>query len=218
MSEGVRKIREKAPDWKQGDTLGTYMARKPKPKLAPATLYTPRKLDIGCGNRKQPGFKGIDLAGDADITWDLFQFPWPIKTSSVSEAHCQHFVEHIPHYRPEFGGQDGWWLFWGEVYRIMRKNGPVRVVHPYAMHARAFWDPTHERYIHEGTWAYLDRGWRERELIGHYGADVDFEIVTINGMGIPDAVATRNQEYQDHARNHFWNTIEDLEVVLRCRK
>ncbi len=33
----------------------------------------------------------------ADLTFDLFRYPWPIKTSSFDGALCAHIVEHIPH-------------------------------------------------------------------------------------------------------------------------
>jgi hypothetical protein len=182
------------------------------------TQYSPKKLDIACGQNKSPGFKGIDLSGDADITHDLFTFPWPIKTGSVSEATCSHFVEHVPHYRPEYEGQDGWWMFWQEVHRICKKGATITVVHPYSMSARADWDPTHTRRIHEMTWYYLDRGWREMNKIDHYGADVDFEIVTINGVGIPDDIMARPDQYQAEARERYWNVVSDLQVILKARK
>jgi len=58
--------------------------------------HAPRKLNIAGGQRGTPGFKSIDLHGDADITHDLFKFPWPIKSSSVTEILCSHFIEHVP--------------------------------------------------------------------------------------------------------------------------
>jgi hypothetical protein len=173
------------------------------------------KLSIACGQNK---FKGIDLSGDADIKWDLFKFPWPIESGCVREVECSHFVEHIPHYRPEYEGQDGWWMFFAELYRICKPGATLRFVHPYSMSTRADWDPTHTRRIHEMTWYYLDRGWREANRIDHYGADVDFEVVTINGSGIPDDVMARNDEYQAQARERMWNIVADLEVILKARK
>ncbi len=108
-------------------------------------------------------------------------------------------------------------MFFRELARITRNGAKLRFVHPYVMNGRAFWDPTHVRYVHETTWYYLDKGWREANKIDHYGATVDFEIVTINGGGIPDAIMTRNHEQQAFARNHYWNVIADLEVILKKR-
>lgn len=181
-------------------------------------LHAPRKLDIACGQNKTPGYKGIDLAGGADIHHDLFTYPWPIKTGAVREAVCNHFVEHIPHYRPEYGGQDGWWMFFAELYRICRKDATVVFSHPYAQSARADWDPTHTRRVSDVTWYYLDRNWRKLQGIDHYGADVDFEVVTIDGTGVPDEITARNDTQQAYARTYYWNVVADLVVTLRVRK
>lgn len=181
-------------------------------------IHAPRKLDIACGQNKEKGFTGIDLSGDADITWDLFTFPWPIKTGSVREINCSHFVEHIPHYRPEWGGVDGWFLFWDEVHRICRDGATVKVVHPYVKNGRAFWDPTHERFIHEQTWYYLDRDWREAQRLDHYPTTANFEVVTIMGQGIADDIATRHHEAQTFAQVRYWDVVADLAVELKARK
>ena len=130
-------------------------------------LHAPKKLDIACGQNKQAGFKGIDIRGDADIVHDLNVFPWPIKTSSVKEAFCSHYVEHIPHWRPGWE-RDGWWLFFDELHRIMAKDATIQIHHPYVKNDRAFWDPTHDRYIHEVTWYYLSKQWREMQGLDHY--------------------------------------------------
>lgn len=179
--------------------------------------HAPRKLDIACGQNKQPGFKGIDIAGDADIVWDLNETPWPIKTSSVREVFCSHYVEHIPHHR-EGWDRDGWWRFFDELHRVMTKGGTAEFIHPYAMHARAFWDPTHVRYIHEMAWYYLDRSWREAQGLDHYFVSCDFEIITIDATGLADDFMSRNAEMQAYARNHYWNVIPDLRVLLKARK
>jgi len=185
--------------------------------VADGQIYAPKKLSLACGQNKPPGFKGIDLAGDADITHDLFVVPWPIKGGSVQEVECSHFVEHIPHWRPGWES-DGFFRFFDELHRVMKKGGIARFVHPYAMSVRADWDPTHERRIHEMTWYYLDPSWRKANGLDHYSVSCDFEVVTINGMGVPDDIASRNEEQQAYARNHYWNVVADLEVILRCRK
>jgi len=102
-------------------------------------IHAPKKLDIASGQNTTPGFKGIDIAGDADIIHDLNEIPWPIKTNSVEEVVCSHYAEHIPHHRAGWE-RDGWWRFFDELYRVMKKDATAQFVHPYAMSVRAFWD------------------------------------------------------------------------------
>lgn len=174
------------------------------------------KLDIACGQAKAKGYKGIDLAGDADIVHDLFTFPWPIKDGAVTEARCSHFVEHIPHWRPGWD-RDGWWMFWDEVHRITKPGATVLVTHPYVQSSRAFWDPTHERFIHHVTWSYLNADWRRANGLDHYPVAADFDVVTINGTGVAQDVMQRHHEAQAFAQERYWNVVSDLEVTLRRR-
>lgn len=192
-----------------------------KTKVPPAssrngTQQVVKKLDIACGVHKQPGFKGIDIAGDADILWDLNEFPWPIKTGCVTEAFCSHYAEHIPHHRPGWT-RDGWWMFFDELQRVLKKGATARFIHPYVKSDRAFWDPTHVRFIHEQTWYYLDKEWREREGLDHYDVSCSFEVVSIDVLGVSDEYISKAQEVQNFQRAHYWNVFHDLNVLLRKR-
>jgi hypothetical protein len=175
------------------------------------------KLDLGCGEHPREGFEGVDIAAGEKVTHvvDLFAFPWPFEDGSVKEVNISHFIEHVPHYRPEWT-KDGWFMFWEEVHRITKPGALVHVVHPYSRSDRAFWDPTHVRFIHEMSWYYLDPGWREANGLGHY-TTADFEVVVISGNGIADDIANRNAEYQAFARGHYFNVIADLAVELKRR-
>jgi predicted SAM-dependent methyltransferase len=184
-------------------------------------LYAPAKLDLACGQLKRSDdFVGLDITAEgtlADIVCDLLETPWPIETNCVEELVCSHFVEHIPHWRPGWT-RDGWWRFFDEVWRIVKPGGRVEIIHPYCQSSRAFWDPTHERYIHEATWFYLNAEWRRQQELSHYPTEVDFEVVAMDGMGISDELAARNAEHQQFARAHYWNSIPDLRVVLKSLK
>jgi hypothetical protein len=175
-------------------------------------------LDLACGQNKQEGFTGVDIGGDADIVHDLLKTPWPFRKNTVEETFSSHFAEHIPHYRPEFNGLDGWWRFFNELYRVCKGGAKCVFVHPYAKHQRAFWDPTHTRYIHETTWYYLDKNWRESQRLDHYHATCDFEVVLIQGTGVDANTAGRSHEVQAERRNYYWDVIPDLIVELKVRK
>jgi hypothetical protein len=179
-------------------------------------IHAPKKLDIACGQNKQVGYKGIDIAGDADILHDLNSFPWPIKTGCVKEAFSSHYLEHVPHYRPEWP-KDGWWMFFDELYRIMAKESTIQIHHPYVKNDRAFWDPTHVRFIHEVTWYYLSADWRKMQGLDHYDTNCNFEVVTIN-TDLQGDLASRNHEHQAMARSNYWNAVGDLMVILKTIK
>jgi hypothetical protein len=180
-------------------------------------VWSPKKLDIACGQNKQAGFKGIDIAGDADIIHDLNETPWPIKANSVEAAFCSHYVEHIPHWRPGWEA-DGWFRFFDELYRVMKPDAMGEFIHPYTMSVRAFWDPTHTRYIHEMSWYYLNAEWREQNHLDHYPVKCNFEIVTVNGLGLADDYTARNLEHQNYQRQHYWNVVPDLGVIIKAIK
>jgi len=176
------------------------------------------RLDLGAGQRPTPGFKSVDLVGEPDYKVDLFQYPWPFKDRSVTEAVSNHLIEHIPHYRPEYEGVDGFWMFFNELHRIMRKGGKVTLTCPYAKADRGFWDPSHTRYIHEMNFYYLNPEWLVAQGLDHYPITANFEIITINGMGVPDDIVNRNAEMQAQARSYYWNSVTDLEVQLKAIK
>jgi hypothetical protein len=186
-------------------------------------IHAPKKLDIACGQRKTEGFKGIDMGGNADIVHDLMDFPWPIKASSVKEMVCNHFVEHIPHEAPirlkdSNWEYDGFYMFFQEVYRVAANGATIEITHPYSRSDRAFWDPTHTRYIHETSYYYLNREWRTAQMLEHYIPDINFDVVTIDGQMIPDDIISRNIEYQNHARTYWFNVVNDLHIILKVVK
>lgn len=193
------------------------VVEKPKQKAPPKTGL---KLDLGCGLRPTPGFRGVDVAeGDGvDYQVDLFQYPWPFADRSVREVVSNHLIEHIPHYRPEYNGVDGFWMFFNELHRICQKNATVRLTCPYAKADRGFWDPSHTRYIHEVNFYYLSPLWLEQQGLTQYPVNCHFEVVTINGVGVPDDIQNRNMEMQAQARSYYWNAITDLEVILKAVK
>jgi len=195
------------------------------------------KLDIGCGMSKPEGWVGIDVARvpGVDHVHDLWQFPWPVATSSVSEARCIHLVEHIPHRECPYVEVDAagaiehlaqdrwarsvkrwghvrdlWWDFWGEVYRVLEDDAVIDVVTPYYTSRRADQDPTHERRICEESYLYLSQDWLARNRCAYPFAG-DFEITEYCSLlerPIPD-----NME-----ADHFVNVVADLRVKLRCKK
>ncbi len=178
------------------------------------------KLDLGCGKRPTPGFSGVDLMPGEGVEYevDLFQYPWPFADNSVGEVVSNHLIEHIPHYRPEYNGVDGFWMFFNELHRICKKDAKVTLTCPYAKADRGFWDPSHTRYIHEMNFHYLNPEWLTVQGLDHYPITCNFEWVAVEGQGVPESIMNRNAEYQAEARSFYWNAITDLVVILKAIK
>jgi len=116
-------------------------------------------LDIGCRDRKQYNFIGIDsrpLPG-VDIVHDLEKFPYPIDPECCLTIKCAHVIEHI---KP--------WLvidFMNELWRMLVLNGQLMITAPYANSKGYLQDPTHITQITEQTWMYFDQ---VMPLYNHY--------------------------------------------------
>lgn len=176
----------------------------------------PLKLDLACGQRPTEGFTGVDVWPGADIVHDLLSFPWPFDDRSVSEVVCNHFVEHIPMQMTD-GGVDLLCAFMNELWRVMKPGARATIQHPHAHSDRAWWDPTHRRCIPYQTWYYFDANWLKANGLDHYQITADFEVITVEGVGIANDVATRHHEVQAQMTERQWNVIADTKVILQRR-
>lgn len=197
-----------------------------------------RKVDLACGSNLRPGFSGVDSVSlqklvDSTPAWegqapehysdyqaaDLMEFPWPFEDNSISVAYSSHFVEHIPHQIPGTDPKvDGWFHWFGELYRVMEDGGIVEIIHPFSRSDRAFWDPTHTRFIHYQTWFYLQKDQREELGVNHYAPNINFEILNIQTIHEPTLLEGRSQEVVEFARQFYFNPTDDLFVVMQVNK
>jgi predicted SAM-dependent methyltransferase len=168
------------------------------------------KLDIACGQNKQEGFHGVDIVDtkDADTVHDLTKFPWPFNDNEVEEAFCSHYAEHVPDLN----------AFMNEVYRILKPDALIRIIHPHLRSDRAFQDPTHVRFIPEATWYYFAKDWREAQKLDHYPIETDFGIENMFYNGFQGDWGQRSEAARTFALNHYWNVAVDLCVDLKARK
>jgi hypothetical protein len=168
------------------------------------------KLDLGCGQNKREGFKGIDFVqrDGVDIVYDLFTFPWPLKDNSVGEAHCSHFFEHVP------GMLRG--KFMDELYRVMVDGAQATFITPYYSSMRAVQDFTHQwPPISETSYLYFNKGWRDANKLDHYPVKCDFDFTY--GYAMDQETAQKNQEVQRFAVKHYCNAVMDLQITLTKR-
>ena len=209
---------------------------KKSPKAAPLRsttaaleLVTPAKvlkLDLAGGQNVREGFEGVDIWEGAQHRVNLLQFPWPFETSSVTELHCSHFIEHIP---MEFvddrgtyvpcgtpGAKDLFFKFFDECWRVLQPGGWLTVIAPCARSNRAFQDPTHRRFIVAESFLYLFKDWREANKLDHYNVACNF-----TGDVNPTVYAEMNlraPEVQQQKFNECWNTILDWYAKLKAVK
>lgn len=150
------------------------------------------RLDLGCGEHKQPGFVGMDIRElpGVDIVHDLEDIPWPLPNECVVTAVASHVVEHInPH-------KMGFVRFMDEVWRVCKPDAKFCISTPYATSIGYFQDPSHCNPCNEATWAYFD-------------------------PGEPNTQGALYQIYKPKpwCLEHLtWSPIGNIEVIMRKRK
>lgn len=168
------------------------------------------KLDLACGQNKQPGFKGVDIAPGpgVDFVVDLEKFPWaPFEDDSVEEFYASHYVEHTPDLLK----------FMDEIWRIAIDGAKVTFVAPYYTSIRAWQDPTHKRAISEATWMYFNREWRKANKLDHYPVKCNFEVTNMVVFFNPPW-DKKSEEARQFAQQHYVNVISDIMVELKAVK
>lgn len=96
------------------------------------------KLNLGCGGNKLPGWHNCDI--EVDITKRL-----PFENASADFVFCEHCMEHV-------SPADAW-RFMGELLRILKPDGVVRLA-----------VPSIERVYDDATPAYL--AWLKQAKFG----------------------------------------------------
>lgn len=189
--------------------------RTPEQEAAAASISTTEqpeapkvKLDLGCGQRPQDGFDGVDKYADqAKYKFDLCEFPWPLEDNSVDEVYSHHFIEHVPgkvRYR-----------FFDELYRVLKPGAKALFIFPAGDSDRAIQDWTHEwPPITPAAFAYLNTAWRESQKLTHgeYPQKANFE-VNINGF-FDGEVQNRPDEFRTFAGKHYRNTYIDFHAHM----
>lgn len=165
------------------------------------------KLDIACGQNKKEGFTGIDIIKmpGVDIVHNLEKYPWPIKSESVEEINCSHYLEHVSNL----------FQFFDEIYRVMSIGAKAHILSPYYSSMRAWQDPTHKHAISEATFLYANKGWRDINKLSHYDISADFDFTY--GYNIDPYWASRNEEARNFAIKHYWNVVSDIIVTMTKR-
>lgn len=118
--------------------------------------------------------------------------------------------------RHPYAGQDMFFAFFDECYRIIKHDGVMSVVCPSVRSERAFQDPTHRRFIAQATFFYLSADWRKANKLDHYAVRCNFS-GNVN-FSFPIEYQSRHDEVRNDLFAHAWNVILDWTVQLKAIK
>lgn len=187
-------------------------ARRNGHTAAPAELL---KIELACGQRKEPGWVGVDAIKTdvVDVIHDLLDFPWPFADNSAAVVRAHHFIEHIPMLCMCCRDQvDPLFRFFDEVWRVLVPGGQFHVLSPHWSHMRSWQDPTHRRAISEATFMYTWRYWRERNELDHYPIKCDFDLDY--RYNVPADFGTLHEAQRQYRLQHCINVISDVPATL----
>ena len=122
----------------------------------------PRLLDIGCGTNKIEGAVGMDInpRTAADVIHDLDDLPYPFADSSFDEVVGRHVIEHV---------KDPMAVM-GELHRITRPGGLIKLVAPHWTNPDFATDLTHRNHLN----SYSFRNLTEDRAVFDFYTDVRF--------------------------------------------
>jgi len=143
----------------------------PKPTL--------RRLNVGCGNQKKPGWIGIDKVATpaTDLVRDLGR-GLPYEDSSVDEIYCDNVLEHI-------GPPEDFIFVLNEFYRVLKPGAVATIIVPDGRSQAAWQDPTHARAFVPRSALYWNQDLPWPKL---YGITANFD-VKIEAYGDPNTEA-----------------------------
>jgi len=147
------------------------------------------KIDLGAGDRKEPGFLGLDISPRfaPDIQCDLSK-GIPLADDTVGHILARHILEHLPDLI----------FIMNELYRVCANGALVQIDVPHVDSAMAVADPTHRRYFSEESFHYFCLNGRHTRLNEAYGIHCRFDLMA--------------EEIFRHRRNGY------IKVTLTARK
>lgn len=108
------------------------------------------KLNLGCGEKYLAGYVNCDVLPHirADQRFDLDRLPYPFESGVAEEILMDNVLEHLEDVPKVMG----------ELHRILRPGGRLRVLVPYGKTDWALQDPTHKHYFTERSMNYFTEG------------------------------------------------------------
>jgi len=138
------------------------------PAVVTGGKITDRKLDVGCGSRKLPGFLGVDnmVSPEVDVVHDLNVYPWPFPNDSFTHIVCRHSLSHL----------DDIVAAMEELHRITAPGGAIEIVAPHFSSDNYFTDVTHRRAF---GYRSMDYFCVNRDCLYRYSEKAVFRLVEV---------------------------------------
>lgn len=160
-------------------------------------------LDLGCGNRKNKGylgldryyFKGVDIVADVDKGI-------PLKDNIIDGIYSNYFLEHTTNLIFVFQ----------EIYRVCKNEAIVELLVPYYASINAFKDPTHKQFFTEETFKYFTRG---TDYGSDYNINTNFKILKIRYYY---SNLIKYLPFRRYLRRYLFNVVGALSVTLEVVK
>lgn len=102
----------------------------------------PRKLVLGCGNKKPEGWLGVDINNteEVDVIQDLDESDWKLLDNHFEEVIAENLFEHLSN--PV--------VFMEELSRICKDGAEIEIKGPH-LSSNNWHDPTHKRLLGRKT-------------------------------------------------------------------
>ena len=194
--------------------------------MTDAQQLAPRKLNLGCGFDKRPGFVNADNFKECepDVFMDLEQTPWPLENNGYDYVLLKHVLEHVG---AEFGAFK---RVMQELYRVTAPGGVIEIHVPHFRHDTWWSDPTHVRAFTPLTFTMMSRKQCDKWIAAKanytmlaYQMEVDFEIEQATQVYDPAwwARVEKGELTLEQIRSLAatqWGVVKELQVRLKAVK
>ena len=169
-------------------------------------------LDVGCGANKTEGAVGLDNnpRTAADVIHDLGDLPYPFADNEFDLVVSNHVVEHVPDVM----------AFIGELHRVTRHGGRIKLITPHYTNPDWANDPTHRNHINSYTFNTFVPG---REVFDFY---TEIQLKTVDcyvsllglwrALGIEFLVNLDRKSYKLRFLRKFWEQY--LSYIIRGKE